>query len=453
MQNSLDIDKNESITKTFWRFAIPSIAAMVVNGLYQVVDGMFVGHFIGYQGLAGINLAWPLIGIVAGLGVMVGMGGGSLVSIFRGEENFRASKAALSTSLGLSVLLGLVASLVLHNFGVWVLTAQGAEGNVLTLGSEYVAVFSWGAMFTVAAAALPMLIRNDNSPNFATGLMVVGAVVNIVLDYLFIGVWDLALEGAAIATLISQLIVVVIALWYFFSHKSQTRLSVSQFKLDAKIGARTLGLGASGLLMFFYFGFIAAVHNKLLLIHGSSVHVGAFAVIGYIGVLYYLTAEGLANGMQPLASYFFGARQGQKVSTVLTIALKSVLVLGILMVVFLNLFPESVVGMFSQGDQALLEATVHGMRLHLFALALDGFIFVASVYFMSVNQGGKALAVSAGNMLIQLPFLYVLPNWIGLDGIWLSVPLSNVVLSLIIAPVLWNDIRNKQGLSPQLATN
>lgn len=446
--NSIEIEQQalyqQPIHKVFWRFTIPSVMAMLVNGLYQVVDGMFVGHYIGYEGLAGINLAWPLIGVVAGLGIMIGMGGGSVVSIFRGEQNASQAQAALSTSLWLSLIFGLVASFLLHLVGNKVLLAQGATQQVLSLSSEYVSVFSWGAIFTVAAAALPMLIRNDNSPNFSTLLLAIGAVLNIILDYIFIGIWSMGLKGAAIATLISQACVVVIAVGYFFSNQAYIRLNIKALQLNISLAQRSVSLGASSLLMFFYFGFIAAVHNKLLLDLGSPLHVAAFAVIGYLGTLYYLTAEGIANGAQPLLSYFFGAKQGDKVAAVLAIALKVVVCLGVTVVIGLNLFPEAVVSLFSRQDQALFDATTHAMRLHLFALALDGFIFVTSVYFMSVNQGGKALLVSAGNILIQLPFLYFLPQWLGLDGIWLSVPLSNVVLSMVIIPMLWADVRNKQ---------
>ena len=445
MNNSeQNIMSNEPIAKVFWRFAIPSVTAMVVNGLYQIVDGMFVGHYIGYQGLAGVNLAWPLIGIIAGMGMMIGMGGGSLISISRGEANYEKSRLTVSTSLWLSAFLGILISIVVYFFGVDVLQLQGAENEVLRLGAEYVSVFSWGAIFTVVSAALPMLIRNDNSPNTATAIMAIGALINIALDYLFIGVWGLELKGAAIATLLSQSIVIIIALKYFFSKYAQTRLKLSGCYFDCKVAIRSITLGSSSLLMFFYFSFISAIHNKLLLHYGTPVHVGAFAVIVYIGVIYYLTAEGIANGMQPLASYFFGSTQGDKVISVLTIAIKSVVTLGIVVVIVLYMFPDFIVGFFSQGEPNLLEAAVHGMKIHLLGLALDGFIFVASVYFVSVDQGGKALAISVCNMMIQLPFLYFLPNWFGIDGIWLSVPLSNLVLSLIIIPILWRDVSSKR---------
>ncbi|EAS45259.1 MATE family efflux transporter [Photobacterium profundum] len=448
--NTITIDSNESIARTFWRYAIPSIAAMVVNGLYQVIDGIFVGHYVGYEGLAGINIAWPIIGIIAGLGIMIGMGAGSLLSIYRGEGNNAKAQQTLSSSLWLIALFGALSMLLIHYFGTTLLTAQGAVGNTLNFSLDYINVFTWGAGFTIAAGALPMLIRNDDSPNFATGLMILGAVMNIILDYLFIGLFDLGLKGAAIATVISQLTVFIIGVGYFFSARSQ--IKINKLTLNFSIASKAVTLGASSLFMFLYFSFIVALHNKLFMVYGSSIHVGAFAIIGYLGTMYYLIAEGIAGGMQPPVSYYFGSKQIDKIKATVMLALKIILISGVVSVALLNLYPETVISLFSKNDPLLLAETQNGLRLHLFALYLDGFIFLASVYFMAVNQGGKALAISIGNMLIQLPFLYFLPQWLGVDGIWLSVPISNIVLTLIVAPLLWRDIQHSsQKHSVQIA--
>nr|WP_086937541.1 MATE family efflux transporter [Thaumasiovibrio occultus] len=436
--NNITIDKNESISKTFWRFAIPSVAAMVVNGLYQVIDGIFVGHYIGFQGLAGINMAWPILGSVMGLGVLIGMGGGSVMSIFRGEQDHNGTRTSVSTALALVVAFGALAMAFLHYFGLPLLHLQGATGEPLRMASEYLSVFSLGAMFTIGAGALPMLVRNDDSPKLSTTLTIIGAVTNIVLDYLMIGVMDMGLRGAAIATVLSQFTVVALAVIYFLSPYAQTRLS---FNVSVNVAARTISLGASSLLMFMYFSFVAAVHNRLLMAYGSEVHVGAYAIIGYIATMYYLISEGIAGGLQPPVSYYFGAKQFSRIEATVKLAFKVIVLSGIATVVVINAFPTTIVNAFSQGDQTLLHVAAEGMRLHLFAVFLDGFLFLASVYFMAVGNGGKALMVSAGNMLIQVPFLLILPKLFGIDGVWMSVPLSNIALTAVVAPILWNDLK------------
>ncbi|MGF1728865.1 MATE family efflux transporter [Photobacterium kasasachensis] len=448
MQEKVTTDN--SVNRTFWRYAIPSVVAMLVNGLYQVIDGIFVGHYIGFEGLAGINMAWPIIGVIVGLGLLVGMGSGSLISIYRGEGATDKARRTLTTGLGLILIAGVLMMALVSAFGPAMLIAQGAVGETLELGIEYIDIFSWGAIFTIAAGAMPMLIRNDDSPNFSTILMVIGALINIALDYLFIGRFGWGLEGAAIATIFSQVTVFVVAIGYYFSPFSQLRLSLGKLRFSPRLAAKSIGLGTSSLFMYAYFSFVIALHNRLFMEYGSSVHVGAFAIVGYLMTMYYLLAEGVAGGMQPPVSYYFGSGQMNKIKATLTLAIKVVLLTGISAVILLNLYPETMIGLFTSDDPVLISETTNGLRLHLFSMFLDGFIALASVYFMAVNQGGKALAISVGNMLIQLPFLYLLPQWLGIDGVWLSVPVSNVVLFTIVAPMVWKDIQGKNKVTPNL---
>ncbi|GHA40784.1 MATE family efflux transporter [Photobacterium aphoticum] len=444
---SSSIDPN-STSKTFWRFAIPSIAAMLVNGLYQVIDGMFVGHYIGYEGLAGINLAWPVIGVLAGLGLLVGMGAGSIISIFRGENQQVKAQQTLYTALGLIGIAGLLMMIFLNMLAPTLLIAQGATGNALEMGIAYIEVFSWGAVFTIAAGALPMLIRNDDSPNFSTGLMMAGAIINIVLDYLFIGHFGWALKGAAVATIIAQISITLVAVLYFFSRYSQLRLSVRNACFNVSIALKTVGLGTSSLLMYAYFSFMVALHNKLFMSYGSAVHVGAYAIVGYLVTMYYLLAEGISSGMQPPVSYYYGAKQGEKIRATLVLAAKIVAFTGLIAIAVLNIFPNTLVNLFSQNEPQLAAETINGIRLHLFAMFLDGLFALASVYFMAIDKGGKALAISLGNMLIQLPFLYFMPKLMGVDGIWLAVPLSNIALAFVVIPMVWMDINRRALMKP-----
>ena len=445
-----DIHQTDSISKTFWRFALPSVAAMVVSGIYQVIDGFFVGHYIGAAGLAGINMAWPILGAVMGLGIMLGMGGGSLMSIYRGEQDASKVMLTLSSTLWLVIGFGIVAMLFLHSSSQYLLYLQGAKGEVLVLAEQYIAVYSYGAIITLGAGALPMLVRNDDSPHIATGLLVVGAVLNIVLDYLFIGVANMGLAGAAIATVIAQSVVAILGLLYFLLGYGNTKIKFGH--VCPTLAIKAVRLGSSSLFMFMYYSLVIALHNKQLMLYASPVHVAAFAIIGYIATLYYLLAEGVASGLQPPVSYYFGAQQYDKVVATVKLAVKVIVATGIGVVALVNLFPVAIISFFSQGDAELLKVTSEGMRLHLFGLYLDGFLFLATVYFMAVGQGGKAVGISVANIVAQLPFLYLLPQWYGVNGVWLAVPISNLILVMIVAPVLIADLSRmgRQSFSGEL---
>jgi putative MATE family efflux protein len=441
------LQPSQSVASTFWRFAIPSIVAMLVSGLYQIIDGFFVGHFVGADGLAGINMAIPLLGPIMGFGLLVGMGGGSVLSNYRGENNLAGTQATLVTALCLIILIGLLATVVFIAFGQSLLNIQGAIGVTLDMSWDYVQVMSFGALISIAASAMPMLVRNDDSPNFATVFIVVGAIANIVLDYVFLGYFDMGLKGAAIATLMAQLVTCVLCLRYFISAKAKTKLAIKQ--LDKAIAIRIVQLGSSNLVMFIYFSFVMAFHNIQFMAYGDTTQLAAFAIVGYLASCYYFFAEGLVSGLQPPVSYYLGAKQYKRITETVTLAFSVTVGSGIALVILLNLFPELFISIFTTGNDALLEASKNGIRLHLMALCFDGFLFMASVYFVAVGKSGQALFVSVGNMLLQVPFLFILPKYLGIDGVWLAVPLSNIALVLIVLPMLLINLKGLMDMHKQ----
>ncbi|BCK21800.1 multidrug efflux pump VmrA [Vibrio cholerae] len=178
--------------------------------------------------------------------------------------------------------------------------------------------------------------------------------------------------------------------------------------------------------------------------------VGAYAVMGYIVTIYYLTVEGIANGMQPLASYHFGARNYDHIRKLLRLAMGIAVLGGMAFVLVLNLFPEQAIAIFNSSDSELIAGAQMGIKLHLFAMYLDGFLVVSAAYYQSTNRGGKAMFITVGNMSIMLPFLFILPQFFGLTGVWIALPISNIVLSTVVGIMLWRDV-NKMGKPTQVS--
>ncbi|MCG9631374.1 MATE family efflux transporter [Vibrio sp. Isolate30] len=443
---------SQSISRQFWRYTIPTVAAMLVNGLYQVVDGIFIGRFVGADGLAGINVAWPVIGSILGLGMLVGVGTGALVSIRQGEKDTQGAKQILATGLTLLLALTPLVAGVLFFFADDFLRWQGAEGRVFDLGLQYLQILIVGSVFTLGSIAMPFLLRNDDSPNLATILMVIGAVINIVLDYLFIAWLNWELTGAALATAIAQLVVTSLGLAYFFSRRANLRLRWSELRLKLDVIPQIFAIGTSSFFMYAYGSMMVALHNALFAQYGNQLMIGAYAILGYIVTVYYLTAEGIANGMQPLVSYNHGAKRHDNIRQLLKIAMVSSVSVGMVFIVLLNIFPREFVSVFNSEDPQLVEYTVLGIRLHMFALALDGFLVVAGAYYQAVNKGSKAMFVTVGNMLIQLPFLYIMPKLFGVPGIWIAYPLSNIALSVVVIMMLVKDVKKLNASELQTAT-
>ncbi|SMY35145.1 MATE family efflux transporter [Photobacterium andalusiense] len=439
-----------TISQNFWRYAIPSIAAMLVTGLYQIVDGIFVGHYVGYQGLAAINMAWPITYLLSGLGLMIGIGGGTLISIARGEKNAQHAQRTLDHAVLLIVTVSVIALVFFALFGETLLTIQGANHTIKAFALQYVQSFGWAAFITIFAGAIPMLIRNDNSPKIATGLLIAGALTNIVLDYIFIGLFQWQLQGAAVATIIAQAVTVTGGIIYFYSSRSPLTMHLTITNIQLSHCWKIMSLGSSVLIMYLYTSFVVALHNYQFIQYGTELTVSAFAIVGYMMTLYYLVAEGIAEGMQPPVSYYYGAKQPQNISKTTYLAIKVTIIAGISWFALLYSFPQTLIGLFNSANTALTSTAVNGIKLHLFAMFLDGLIVLATVYFMSVDKAGKALTISVSNMLIQLPFLYFLPQWLGVNGVWLSMPLSTILLNLFVLPMVWHDLQQRNKVTPSM---
>mgnify|MGYP001165991775 CR=1 FL=1 len=426
----------KSIYKQFWKYTIPTVAAMLVNGLYQIVDGIFIGRYIGADGLAGINVVWPVIGSVLGVGMMIGVGTGAILSINSGAGNDKKAKGTVSTGLALILMVFPFIALVLWQYSDALLLAQGIEGVVFELGQQYLKVLILGSLFSLGSIAVPFLLRNDGSPNFATFLMVLGALINIGFDYIFIVILGWGLKGAAIATLLAQSVVTILGVGYFFSRYAKVRISFSNFTIHYGDISQILSIGASSMFMYMYGSVMVAVHNWMFIQYGSVLTIGAYAVLGSIFTMYYLTVEGIANGMQPLVSFNYGANNLEAVRKLFSIACWVSISIGIGFIVAMNLYPEHVVGIFNDDNPELMKQAIMGIRLHMFAIFLDGFIVVVAAYYQAIGDSKKAMFTTVGNMLVQLPFLYVLPTLFGLTGVWLAYPISNIVLSVVLVLML-----------------
>ncbi len=433
--------KEASIIVTYWRFTIPAITAMLVNGLYQLVDGIFLGQYVGADGLAAINTAWPITTFVSGLGLMLGMGAGSLISLARGEGNWEKARSAMVTGLLLCFGLGILGTGYLAFFSQPLIALQNATANVSILALEYIKPFIWTAPLTVLAGALPFLIRNDESPLIATSMLVLGAFLNIFLDYLFIGIFQWALFGAALATVLAQLAIVLSAAFYFCSAYSLLRIFSHPLKWCFIKAQKTLVGGASSLVMFMYYGILVAVHNRLFAQYGSPTSVASFAIIGYLMTLFYVVAEGIGEGLQPQVSYYQGAQKYQPIKKVVMLASVVSFSVGMIWLGVLNLFPAQIIHFFDGKDNpSLITEAILGIRLHLSAMSLDGLIIIASMYFLSIGRGSISLCIAIANMFIQFPFLAILPFFWGLEGVWLAMPLSTIFLAIIVVPYMWYHI-------------
>jgi len=441
--------QGESVFKLFWRHTFPAVLAMLISGIYVIIDGIFIGQIIGEQGLAAIGVAYPLMTFFTGVGLLVGIGGGAIISYKRGAGDLQGATRTLSTSLLLLLLAALITVFYIE-FANILLALQGASGGLLQRSLEYINVFQYTALSAIGSATLPLLIRNDDSPNYATVVMIGGALLNIVLNYCLLVVLDMGIAGAAWATVVSMTAVCLVALRYFYSTRATITLSRSRLIFDWHDSTKIIAIGSSVLVMHLYAGFVIAIHNALFVQYGNTISLSAYAIVGYLMSLYYMLAEGIGGGIQPLLSYFHGRGQRHKIRQLTYLAIYVTIGLGIGFYLLLNSSPNLYILWFN-GDSEVVTKSTLGLRLHLIGMFIDGFIALACVYFMALQKAKIAMFISLANIIIQLPFLYIVPQYWGELGIWIALPLSNIVMLALVAPLLWRDL--KRGLTAQLSAS
>ncbi|TYT75145.1 MATE family efflux transporter [Desulfobotulus mexicanus] len=433
--------KSGSVSRMFWRYTIPSVSALLISATYLIVDGIFIGHAMGGEGLAAINMSWPWIGILLAIGMMIGIGTGVQCGIAQGEGDLLKASRILGQGIWALVLLGLASGLMLVNFSTFFLVLQGAEDSVASFGRDYLRVMGFAAPVVLASIAIPFWVRNLGAPGFATLCMGTGAVANMLLDYLFIMHLGWELKGAAVATVLAESLSIAMGLFFIFSTRSRVPLKQGFLKPRPIIMARVLATGLSSMLMYVYISFVVLLHNMLFMTYGGTLQVAAFTIVGYVLTLYYMFAEGVAGGMQPLVSFYKGSEKSTNIRQVVRLAMTVALGVGIIMTCTVMLVPGLAVWFFVSGDPELSAAASLGMRLHLFALFLDGFIVLTASFFQSMGMAKKATMTTLGNMFIQLPFLFMLPKIIGLQGVWMALPLSNVLFASIIFFLFFREMK------------
>lgn len=439
------------VRRLFWRYAIPSIAGMLVTSVYYLVDGIFVGRYVGAVGLAAINLAYPLVMVCLGFGALISMGAATRIALLQGAGRVDEARRTLGCALlaaaalgGLIALLGLAAG---ERLPTWL----GAGGDA-ALWRETRLYLMWmlgGSTLILGQMMVATLVRNDGRPALATVLLSSGALLNIALDYLFVVEWRMGLAGAAQATLLSEAVVCALGLGYFFSRHARLRLSLRELRLNAASLAIIARLGVSSLVMELNLALLLYAHNAQLLRYGEGQEVAAYAISGYTESLFVLLVHGLALGLQPLLGHAMGAGQTQRAREALGYGLRVVLLLGAVALLLVQLGAPLVAELYvGEADAALVALASHALRLHLMAMPLDGLVTVGVIALQSMALTREALVGSVGKTVLLLPALWGLPLWLGVDGVWLALPLVNLLLGAVMALLLWRCLRTLDERAP-----
>ncbi len=429
------------LSRLFWRYVTPTVAAMLITGIYVTIDGIFVGHVLGQDGMAGLMLAYPICAVLYAVGALIGMGGSSLVSFYLGQGNPAKARHIVGNALVMVLLVSALLSFIGIRYGEPMLTWMGAEGEIFTAGLSYLQAYAWLGVFAVLSMAFSSLLRNDGRPGFVTLIMVVGGLLNVLLDYLLMVVFPFGLAGVATATMLSQAVTGLACLWHFFTPRSKLRIGWDTLRPDLRLMGETLRLGVSSFLMYLYLSVVLALHNKALLAVGTSLHVAAYGVISYTEAFFYLIFEGIAMGIQPIASFNAGAGNWQRVLRVRNLALTVTVAIALCGMVPLYLWPEAAVYLFAGDNTALLPVASLGIWLYFWGLPMEGLLLVGATYFQAINRARIASLLTGGKLVLIGGFLWGFSTLWGVPGVWLALPTCSSLLVL----VMWWAMRRESG--------
>ncbi len=429
------------LSRLFWRYVTPTVAAMLITGIYVTIDGIFVGHVLGQDGMAGLMLAYPICAVLYAVGALIGMGASSLVSFYLGQGNPAKARHIVGNALVMVLLASALLSFIGIRYGEPMLAWMGAEGEIFTAGLSYLQAYAWLGVFAVLSMAFSSLLRNDGRPGFVTLIMVVGGLLNVLLDYLLMVVFPFGLAGVATATMLSQAVTGLACLWHFFTPRSQLRISWDTLRPDLRLMGETVRLGVSSFLMYLYLSVVLALHNKALLAVGTSLHVAAYGVISYTEAFFYLVFEGIAMGIQPIASFNAGAGHWRRVLRIRNLALGVTLGIALSAMIPLYLWPEAAVYLFAGDNSTLLPVASLGIWLYFWGLPMEGLLLVGATYFQAINRARIASLLTGGKLVLIGGFLWGFSTLWGVPGVWLALPTCSSLLVL----VMWRAMRRESG--------
>lgn len=409
------------IYKLYLDYLVPSIVSLLVMALYGIIDGIFIGRGIGKDALAALNIGYPIINFANALSLMFGVGGSTLISIYTKSKKFK------NICFTYIILLNLISYFIILSI-VFILNSRlmyfmGTSDSLLFLVKSYLYPTALGIIFIMLATSLTSVVRNNGSPVYAFVSMVIGAVVNIFLDWLFIFKFDFGMSGAAIATVIGQFSSFLLLFIYFYRRRNEITILLK--KINFLLLSRIVSLGFSSFIVEFAVALITVLFNVVLINYGGEIAVSAFSIIGYIFYIFRMLYSGIAQGIQPIISYNFGLGNKDRLLEGFRLAYKISLLLSFTNIILINIFAKDLILLFNK-DPDLLKITEIGLRLYSLTILFIGSNLINISYLQSKNLAKESIIISLlRSVLFILMYIVILPKFFGLYGIWLTFPLAD----------------------------
>lgn len=428
---------SEPVSSLLRRFAIPSVIAMLVSALYNMVDQLFIGHSIGVLGNAATNVAFPLNMVCTSIGLLCGIGGAANFNLCMGRREPEHAKSYVGSAISMLAILGVILCVAVQLFLRPMMLLFGATPDVIDYACTYTRITSIGFPFLIVTIGGSNLIRADGSPKFSMLCNLVGAIVNTILDPLFIFVFHMGMAGAALATITGQILSFALVVFYLRGFKTLP-LSLSDLKPNMACWARIAALGATPAFNQVAMMVVQIVMNNTLThygsnsVYGSDIPLACAGIISKVNMLFFSFVIGISQGLQPIVSFNFGAQKYDRVKDAYKKAVFAATAISIVAFLCFQFFPRQIIGIFGSGSEEYLHFAERYFRIFLFFTFLNGIQPVSSNFFTSIGAPKKGIFLSLTRQIIfLLPLLLIFPYLFGIDGVMYTAPIADLAAASV----------------------
>ena len=427
----------EPVSVLLRRFAVPSVIAMLVSALYNMVDQLFIGHSIGVLGNAATNVAFPLSMVCTSIGLLCGIGGAANFNLCMGRREPEHAKSYVGNAISMLAILGVILCVAVQLFLRPMMLLFGATPDVIDYACTYTRITSIGFPFLIVTIGGSNLIRADGSPKFSMLCNLVGAIVNTILDPLFIFVFHMGMAGAALATITGQILSFALVVLYLRGFKTLP-LSLSDLKPNMACWARIAALGATPAFNQVAMMVVQIVMNNTLTyygsnsVYGSDIPLACAGIISKVNMLFFSFVIGISQGLQPIVSFNFGAQKYDRVKDAYKKAVFAATAISIVAFLCFQFFPRQIIGIFGSGSEEYLHFAERYFRIFLFFTFLNGIQPVSSNFFTSIGAPKKGIFLSLTRQIIfLLPLLLIFPYLFGIDGVMYTAPIADLAAASV----------------------
>jgi len=440
-KNNSSMLGTESIGKLLVSQALPAAIGILVLSLNMIIDTIFVGRWIGPMAIAAITIVMPIVYLISSIGMAIGVGGASIISRALGANDHHKAQRVFGNQIAMSLAVAIVLVIAGLIFKEEALTLFGAKGAIIPPALTYYTIVMVGAPFLALCMTGNPVVRAEGKPKFAMAALIAPAIANIILDYLFIDVFNYGMAGAAWATAISYIACFITILYFFLSKHSELKIKLKCFVLEWSIIKEITSLGSVTLARQAAISVLAIVLNHILFQYGGEISIAVYGIISRMLMFALFPVLGIAQGFLPIAGYNYGADKLKRVRESINTSIIYGSGLALLIFIMIMLFPEAIVRIFTD-DAQLLKETPNALRWVFGVTPLIAVQIIGAGYFQAIGKSIPALLLTLTKQgFFLIPLIIILPNYFGLLGVWMAFPIADLLSTIITGFFLNKEIR------------